>query len=97
MMVILNDVTDAYQAFAEWVFNGKENEDRGDSLKEELVDSLQSFLFLGDQVNEANVDFTNANSDLDVKISGQSISVEIPQSSDEDDYVPLIVSGYSPQ
>lgn len=93
-MVILNDVTEAYQAYAKWVSDGKENEDLGESLKEELVDSLQSFLFSGDQVDEANVAFTNANSDLDVKITGQSISVEIPESSDEDDYSPLIVSGY---
>jgi hypothetical protein len=94
MMIILNDVTEAYQAYAEWVSNGKENEDLGDSLKEELVDSLQGFLFLGGQVNEANVAFTNANSDLDVKITGSSISIEIPESGDEDDYTPLIVSGY---
>jgi len=93
-MVILNDVTEAYQAYAKWVSDGKENEDLGESLKEELVDSLQSFLFSGDQVDEANVAFTNANSDLDVKITGQSISIEIPESSDEDDYAPLIVSGY---
>lgn len=93
-MVILNDVTEAYQAYAKWVYDGKENEDLGESLKEELVDSLQSFLFSGDQIDEANVAFTNANSDLDVKITGQSISVEIPESNDEDDYAPLIVSGY---
>lgn len=93
-MVILNDVTEAYQAYAKWVSDGKKNEDLGESLKEELVDSLQSFLFSGDQVDEANVAFTNANSNLDVKITGQSISVEIPESSDEDDYAPLIVSGY---
>lgn len=93
-MVILNDVIEAYQAYAKWVSDGKENEDLGDSLKEELVDSLQGFLFSGEQVNEANVVFTNTNSDLDVKIMGSSISIEIPESGDEDDYAPLIVSGY---
>jgi hypothetical protein len=91
-MVLLNDVVDAYTAYAKWVFSGKENEDLRDDLKDDLVGCLQGFFFSGDEVNESNVQFANANSDLGVRFDTCTITIEIPDSDEEDDYIPLTVS-----
>ena len=90
-MVLLNDVVEAYNDYAEWVFRGKENEDLGDDLKETLVECLKDFFFIGDEVNESNVSFANANSGLGVQFNNYSITIEIPDSDEEDDYVLLTV------
>lgn len=91
-MVLLNDVMDAYSAYANWVFKGKENEDLGSDLKDDLVGCLQGFFFSGEEVNESNIDFANANSDLGTRFTKYTITIEIPESDEEDAYEDLTVS-----
>ena len=91
-MVLLNDVVDAYNAYADWVFSGKENEDLGYDLKEDLVECLKGFFFSDEEVNESNVEFANANSDLGVRFNTYTIYINIPNSGEEGDYEKLTVS-----
>lgn len=91
-MVLLNDVVDAYNAYANWVFSGKENEDLGYDLKEDLRECLKGFFFSGDEVNESNIEFANANSDLGVRFTTYAITINIPDSDEEGDYEKLTVS-----
>jgi len=92
-MTLLNDVVESYNEYAEWVFDGRTNEDLGEDLRRNLISSLQLFCFTGDEVDEANVEFANSNSSLGIEIVGNSIRLQIPNSEDEDDEIPLIVSG----
>ena len=92
-MTLLNDVVGNYNEYAQWVFDGGTNEDLGDELRRNLVSSLQLFCFVGGEVDDSNVAFANSNSSLNIEIVGNSIRIQIPDSEDEDDEIPLIING----
>lgn len=87
-----NDVMESYNFFVDWVLNGKENEDLGDSLEAELIENLRLFFFNGNEIDDSSIAFSSANSGLNIKVLGTSISLDLPNSSKTYDVRTILIS-----
>ena len=88
--IYLSDVVQSYEEFAQWVSNGRINEDFGEVLLQELILCAERFFFEGPSVDDSAVRLANLNSDLNVKsILGGKLRIEIPYSATQDDSISL--------
>ena len=60
-MADLTDVTEAYQEYYEWIGSGRNNEDEGGVLREELKNVMTAYFFANGSFEET-LEFANKNS-----------------------------------
>jgi hypothetical protein len=85
MPIDFTDMCEGLNASINWSNGNRDDEDQGDALFKEALDGVRAFCMPGGRVDEAQVAFVNANSDFDLKVTGQTLSIVLPDPSSGDE------------
>ena len=79
MPVVLEDISEAWASLYEWCTAGGESEDRYDELLRHVEKMIRGFCVLGGRIEMGQVDFVNANSDLELAVQGGQFVLPVPK------------------
>ncbi|CAG2161351.1 hypothetical protein [Cupriavidus numazuensis] len=75
----LEDVVESHNRYCEWVQGGRENEDLGDELLDELKERLTNFFFVAGDLDPISVRMGKGSSGMQLTVRGNKLGITCPR------------------